>query len=76
MARAPTESGVYFEFVSLGNSVKVSAIDGESGIEVSIVGPTSASRAELEHLALKKLEHALEKRRKAGQQKGGKGIIA
>jgi hypothetical protein len=76
MAPPPNETGVYFEFLTLGNSVKVSAIDSASGVEVSIVGPTTASRTELEHLVLKKLEHALEKRQDPGQQKGGKGILA
>jgi hypothetical protein len=46
---------VYFEFTAIGNSVKVSAIDAASGLEVSVTGPASAAQADLQRLALKKL---------------------
>ena len=64
MASSPASPGdVYFEHVRLGNSVKVSAVDASSGLEVSIVGPASASQKSLETLALRKLETALARRR-------------
>ena len=47
---------VYFEFTYQGAFVKVAAIDADTGLEVSIVGPISAPQSELEKLALKKLE--------------------
>jgi len=47
---------VYFEFVAIGNVVKVTAIDGRTGTEVSAMGPTTASRADLQQLALQKLK--------------------
>lgn len=50
---------VYFEYVAIGGSVKVSALDATTGVEVSIVGPTNAARADLERLALRKLERRL-----------------
>ena len=50
---------VYFEFTSIGRSVKVSAIDAASGIEVSVIGPASASQAQLQRLALQKLKARL-----------------
>jgi hypothetical protein len=50
---------VYFEFTVVGRSVKVSAIDGATGLEVSVVGPATASRADLERLALQKLNARL-----------------
>jgi hypothetical protein len=50
---------VYFEFVSVGALVKVSAIDCETAIEVAIMGPASASRADLQRLALQKLKARL-----------------
>jgi hypothetical protein len=53
VADAPRE--VYFEYIAIGASVKVTAIDAASGREVSIVGPASAARADLERLALNKL---------------------
>lgn len=52
---------VYFEHVAIGASVKVSAIDAESGIEVSIAGPRTTSQKELERIALQKLLRAMER---------------
>ncbi|MEA2905300.1 MAG: hypothetical protein QOG83_3335 [Alphaproteobacteria bacterium] len=48
-------SEVFFEFAAIGRSVKVSAIHKATGIEVSVVGPASASRADLQQVALRKL---------------------
>jgi hypothetical protein len=50
---------IYFEFTAIGRSVKVSAIDAASGLEISVVGPASASQADLERLALQKLKARL-----------------
>ncbi|MTI09670.1 serine hydroxymethyltransferase [Rhodospirillaceae bacterium RKSG073] len=65
--------GALIELEQHGNSVKVSAIDPVSFIEVSIVGPTTASQSELENLAVKKLIWRLEKviNEKGSQQKKG-----
>ncbi len=52
---------VYFEFTVVGNSVKVTAIDSATGTEVSTMGPTSASQADLRRLALAKLKARLER---------------
>ena len=43
----PDEREVYFEFIAIGNAVKVTAIDSLTGIEVSIMGPASAAQADL-----------------------------
>ncbi len=51
-----TGRGIIFEFVRLGNSVKVTAIDPVSLIEVSLVGPASGDQAALRRAALRKLE--------------------
>jgi hypothetical protein len=51
--------GVYFEFTPIGASVKVAAIDAATGMEVSVVGPARASRADLQQLALQKLKARL-----------------
>jgi hypothetical protein len=53
--RDPAEREVYFEFIALGRSVRVAAIDSVTGIEVTIVGPAGAARADLERVALRKL---------------------
>ena len=50
---------VLFEFTAIGSVVKVSAIDAASGIEVSVMGPVRASRADLQQLALAKLNARL-----------------
>lgn len=52
---------VYFEFTAIGTTVKVSAIDGATGTEVSIMGPANAMQADLERLALQKLKARLAK---------------
>ncbi len=53
------EREVYFEFVTLGNTVRVSAICSVTGVEVQVIGPASAARRDLEQLALRKLERRL-----------------
>jgi hypothetical protein len=62
--QGPTQDGgVYFEFTSVGSSVRVAAIDARTGIEVVIVGPASASAADLERHALAKLKARLARNR-------------
>ena len=56
-------SEVIFEFVQHGASVKVTAMDPETLVEVSIVGPASAGQATLKAAALNKLKYVLAKRR-------------
>ena len=52
---------VYFEFTVVGTVVKVAAIDAETGLEVAVMGPAKAARADLERLALQKLKAQLAK---------------
>ena len=52
---------VYFEFTAVGSSVRVVAIDAATGIEVSVIGPIRAARADLQDLALRKLKNRLAK---------------
>ena len=56
------------EFVRIGNSVKVSAIDPASGIEASIVGPANLSETQLSGNAIAKLRYVLA-RKKEGLHK-------
>ena len=58
---APRE--VYFEFTAIGTVVKVVAIDATTGIEVSVMGPASATQSDLERLALNKLKKRLTRSR-------------
>jgi hypothetical protein len=65
MATPPQDSGggeIFIEFVALGNTVKVTAIDGKSGEEASIVGPAGAPREALVDAARRKLEYVLKKK--------------
>jgi len=57
----PDRREVYFEFVAIGNVVKVTAIDSQTGIEVSAMGPASSSQADLQQLALQKLKARLKR---------------
>jgi hypothetical protein len=60
---------VLFEFTAIGHSVKVVAIHVASGVEVSVMGPASAARVDLERLALQKLAARLGSR--SGKLGGG-----
>jgi hypothetical protein len=71
MARDCREStgedhGYLIEFVRIGNSTKVSAIDPATGVEVSIVGPTSAGEAILSRNAVAKLTRRLQAQSQSG----------
>jgi hypothetical protein len=58
-SRMPKE--IFVEFVMLGNSVKATAIDPDTGLEASIVGPANAPRSTLAEAARKKLEYVQRK---------------
>lgn len=61
MDRAPPE--VFVEFRRIGNAVKVSVVDSESLVEVSVMGAASTPAALLERVAVRKLAYVLAKRR-------------
>ncbi len=50
------------EFQTVGNAVKVCAIDTRTGLEVSIVGPANQGQELLSRTAVRKLEYMLRKR--------------
>lgn len=50
---------VLFEFVQIGQVMRVAAIDEVTGTEVFIVTPVKASRLQMERLALAKLRRKL-----------------
>ena len=56
-------SQVYFEFVRIGNSVKVSAIDPKTNTEVSIVGSPHVGSEALKQVAIRKLSYVIGKQR-------------
>lgn len=57
--RRQANKQIYLEFQVLGTSQKVSAIDGATGIEVSVTGPKSAPRDQITKIAVQKLERRL-----------------
>ncbi len=61
-----TLNEVIIEFQQIGNAVKVTAVDPESQIEVSIVGPPGAGEETLKRTAIRKLEYVIEKSRRTG----------
>lgn len=63
------EGRYILEFIPIGGSVKVTAVDPHSGLEVSVVGAASAGERALGELAVRKLEFMLKKR--AGKPPGG-----
>ena len=54
---------VIFEFVRVGHTVKVSAVDTATGTEVSIVGDPMVGEAALKRLAERKLDYVLARRK-------------
>ncbi len=50
---------VFLEFFAIGQSVKVTAVDADSGTEVVVIGPSTATQPQLEQLALAKLRKRL-----------------
>ncbi|SHL71438.1 DUF6898 family protein [Roseibium suaedae] len=60
MSTQSGKSEVYIEFHPIGRQVKVTAVDATTGVEVSIMGPSTASQADLQTLAIRKLQRRLE----------------
>ena len=57
------EREVIFEFFRVGPSVKVTAIDADSGVEVVIVGDPAAGETALKRLAVQKLDYMIAKKK-------------
>ncbi|GGB56562.1 hypothetical protein GCM10011316_30870 [Roseibium aquae] len=57
----PSANEVYFEFRQVGQQIRVTAIDGGSGIEVVIFGPLNVPQHDLKNLAMRKLLRRLER---------------
>ncbi|MCC7260634.1 MAG: serine hydroxymethyltransferase [Alphaproteobacteria bacterium] len=55
------DGDIIIEIVSVGNSVKVSAIDSATQTEVSVIGPANYDQESLTQAALRKLRYVLEK---------------
>jgi hypothetical protein len=55
------EASILLEIITIGSSLKVAAVDEETGLEVSFVAPANTSRADLERLARSKLAYVAKK---------------
>lgn len=54
---------VLFEFKRIGNAVKVTAIDAETGTEISIQAPAGLSQKSMQQNAMAKLRYVLSKKK-------------
>ena len=57
---------VIVEFVQSGSFLRCAAVDVDTGLEASAIGPVSAGQAALERIALGKLKRMLAARRTTG----------
>ena len=53
---------IFVEFVILGNSLKATAIDPDSGLEASVIGPANAPRHAMAEAARNKLNFMAKKK--------------
>ncbi|MHA6691906.1 DUF6898 family protein [Devosia sp. A449] len=54
-----SDGEVYFEFVQVGPQMRVAAIDAATGIEVIVITPRSATKLQMQQVALAKLRRKL-----------------
>ena len=50
---------VYFEFVQVGQQMRVAAVDAATGTEVIVITPVSATKLQMQQVALAKLRKKL-----------------
>lgn len=50
---------VYFEFVQVGQQMRVAAVDAATGIEVIVITPLAASKLQMQQVAMAKLRRRL-----------------
>ncbi|AXS40261.1 serine hydroxymethyltransferase [Breoghania sp. L-A4] len=51
---------VYLEFQQIGRQIKVIAICATTGVEVSVFGPASVPRSDLQRIAVRKLQRRIQ----------------
>ncbi|MEM6666418.1 MAG: serine hydroxymethyltransferase [Pseudomonadota bacterium] len=50
---------VYLEWMTVGESMRLCAVDARTGVEVVVTGPAKAPRSDLERIALRKLKRRM-----------------
>lgn len=63
MKKGDDDHGYIIEFISMGDYVKVSAIDPATRREASIVGDPAAGKDALSRLAVRKLHYVMNKKK-------------
>ena len=64
MATRDGNREVLIEFQQVGNAVKVTAVDTETMVEVSMMGPANVGEETLKRNAINKLNYVLSKKNK------------
>jgi len=54
-----SDGDVLFEFVQMGQQMRVAAIDEATGIEVVVITPLNATKLQMQRVALAKLKRKL-----------------
>jgi hypothetical protein len=67
-----TDRDVLFEFVQMGQQMRVAAIDEATGIEVVVITPLNATKLQMQRVAMAKLKRKLEQDRPAPLTSPGK----
>lgn len=67
-----SEREILFEFVQIGQQMRVAAIDEATGTEVIVITPLNAARGHMERLALAKLMRKLDMEKPAPLPTRGK----
>ncbi|WP_440959874.1 DUF6898 family protein [Oceanicaulis sp. LC35] len=80
MAGDPSQDREFiFEFVTIGDSVRVAAVDVATGTEVVVFGPAHTAQSDLQRLAARKLIRRLTQDGHHEESKtprpGGRGVI-
>jgi predicted acylesterase/phospholipase RssA len=58
----PQPREILIESMRIGNALRVTAVDAETGVEVTFQAPASASRASIQRLAADKLNYVMGKK--------------
>lgn len=58
-ADRPSPGEIYLEYLPLGHQLRVVAVDAATGVEVTVVGPSSVSAEDIGRIAARKLKRRL-----------------
>ncbi|MHA6298907.1 DUF6898 family protein [Devosia sp. CAU 1758] len=67
-----SDGDILFEFVQVGQQMRVAAIDEATGTEVIVISPLTATRLQMQRVAMAKLRRKLDQGRGAPAAPPGK----